>query len=105
MNEEQKVPILPRFLPKNPLLQGMPEHLKDPANFKKIYKAIYNAGVSMCDHAEVIEWAGCKKCQSKAWARKETMKKLGFRSGSQYLLWCRIHEQIKERVPLPKYNT
>lgn len=105
-NEEKPVvPVLPRYLPKNPILQGMPEHLKDPANYEKIRKAILNAGATPHSHSEVLQWSGCKTCQRKQWDRKEMMKKLGFKNGQQYLLWCRIHEQIKERVPLLKYNS
>lgn len=105
---EEEIPKnLPRMLPKKNLLASLPKYLKDPANYLKIRKALFEAGASTCDHAEVIEWAGCLKCQRKQWDRKETMRRLGFQNGRQYLLWARTHERILSlhRDPLPKYNS
>jgi len=91
--------------PKNNIA-SLPAYLKDPANYEKIQKAIFEAGASTCDHAEVIEWAGCMKCQGKQWERKETMARLGFQNGQQYLAWKRIHERIRSgrKVKIEKYN-
>lgn len=110
--EEQKEPIksplklLPRVLPPNPLLSGLPAYLKNPKNYEKVYKAIYNAGVSSCDHSEVLEWAGCSKCQARQRDRLLMMRKLGFTSGKQYLAWDRVHQQIRSnlKAPLEKYD-
>lgn len=99
--EDIKPNTFPKYKP-NPILAGLPDYLKDHANFKKIQLALLNAGATRHSHAEVLEWAGCKACQQKQWDRKEMMKKLGFRSGAQYLMWFKIHKQIDsmERVPL-----
>ena len=107
MSEEETAKKLPRRLPRNNLLASLPRHLKDPANYEKIQRAIFEAGASTCDHAEVIEWAGCVKCQRKQWDRKETMVRLGFQNGQQYLLWRRAHENIRSlrRDRLEKYNS
>ena len=96
----------PKKLPKNNI-SSLPRHLKDPANYEKIMKALYEAGASTCDHTEVLEWGGCLKCQRKQWDRKEMMARLGFQNGQQYLQWRRIHERIRNlrKDPLPKYNT
>ena len=104
--DEQVPKNLPARLPQNNLLVSLPRHLKDPANYEKIQRAIFEAGASTCDHSDVYEWAGCMKCQRKQWNRKETMRRLGFETGHQYLLWRRAHEQIRSlrRDPLPKYN-
>lgn len=105
--EEDIAKKLPARLPRNRLLDSLPYYLKDPANYEKIRKAIFEAGASTCDHAEVIEWAGCMKCQRKQWDRKETMARLGFQNGQQYLMWARTHERIRslQRDRLEKYNT
>ena len=112
MNEEEKpvpspIQIVPRYMPQHPLLRNLPKHLKDPANYEKIQRAIFKAGASTCGHGEVGEWATCKKCQRKQWDRKEVMERLGFVSGQQYLMWRRVHERIRDlkRDPLAKYST
>lgn len=94
------------FKPKiHPILAQFPPHLKDPRNYEKIQRELLNAGATKHSHAEVIEWAGCKDCQGREWNRKEVMVRLGFKSGTHYLVWRRIMETIKSRVPLRKYNT
>ena len=93
------------FKPKvDPVLASFPSNLKDPANFLKVKKAILDAGATRHSHAEVVNWAGGISCQRKQWDRKEMMKRLGFRSGQHYLIWCKIHEEIKRRVPLVKWK-
>ena len=88
------------------IVKNMPAHLKDPANFDKIQKAILEAGATSHSHAEMEAWAKCKKCQAALANRSQTMKKLGFETGTHYIIWKRIQEQMRmiERDPLPKYN-
>lgn len=94
--DKEKAKQLPKNL-SNPLVAKLPPHLKDPANFEKIQKALYDTGGSRCDsHNEVFEWANCKKCERRQWEKKELMKKLGFESGAQYLEWVKIHRRIQE---------
>ena len=104
---ESEFPKLPKKLPAQTILKSLPAYLKEPANYEKIQRAIYEAGASTCNHAEIAEWGKCKKCQLKAWNRKEMLYRLGFRSGTQYLMWKRTHERIRSlrRDRLPKYNT
>jgi len=96
---KDKIELKPKV---NPLIADMPKHLKDPANYKKIQKALLEAGATKHSHPEMIDWAGCKICQTAQWNRKEMMKKLGFKSGAQYMAWQKVHETIIKRVPLLK---
>lgn len=86
---------------------SLPEYLKDPKNFKKIRKALYEIMASKCDHSEVIEWATCVKCQKKMRDHAEFLRKLGFTSPAQYYAWRKIHEKIEEhqKVKYAKYNS
>ena len=84
----------------HPVLASLPDHLKDPANYYKIQKAILEAGSTKHSHGEIGEWAKCKYCQWKEWNRKETILRLGFKNGTQYILWKKTHEEIKRRMPL-----
>mgnify|MGYP001588727714 CR=1 FL=1 len=111
MNDEQLeqniAKNLPRKISTRDLVSSLPRHLKEPRNYEKVLKAVYEAGASTCDHSEVIEWYGCVKCQNKQKDRAETMRRLGFQNGQQYLAWRKIHEEIRsmKRVRLEKYNT
>lgn len=105
MNEDEKKPdVTPETFPTanaaKSVFAGMPEYLKDPANFERIQRAIFEAGASTCGHSELIEWSGCWKCQMKQKDRSEMIQRLGFRSPAQYLAWVKVHTVIKERVPL-----
>ncbi len=77
------------------LLAAIPAHLKDPANFKKIYTAIAEAGRTKHSHGEITEWAVCFQCQRRANDRLLMMKSLGFTSRAMYLTWLRIHQQME----------
>lgn len=90
---------------KVPVLMGLPEYLKDPASFPKVQKLLIQSLASKHSHGEVIEWATCVDCQKRFAGRGELLKKLGFKSNAQYRAWVKVHETIKERVVLPKYNT
>ena len=92
---------------KTALLSTIPVHLKDPANFEKIYTAIAEAGRTKHSHGEITEWATCVNCQRRANDRLLMMKSLGFTSKAMYLTWLKIHAQIDslKRDPLPKYNS
>lgn len=90
----------------NPLVASLPPHLKDPANYEKIRKVILQALAGGCSHGDMMEWAGCFKCQRRFQTRREVLKSLGFRNPAQYLAWQKIHEKILEiqKVKLTKYN-
>lgn len=90
------IPDLPKSLP-NPLLDSLPDYLKDHANFDRIQKEILNAGASPHSHGEVLDWKACKKCQVANWNRKEFMQRIGFRTGAQYMEWKKVHNAI-ERI-------
>jgi hypothetical protein len=88
----------------HPLLQMLPPHLKDPQNYEKIQKEIMASFVSNCGHNEMMEWANCKKCTKKMLQRRILLKRLGFKNAIQYMLWQRLHTEIKKRISLAKYN-
>ena len=107
MNEEQK-DITPDTFPKyapNPLLASLPPHLKDQANFDKIQRALLETLVCRKTHSDVVKMAECTKCTENMLVRRKLLKELGFQSVAQYMEWRKVHEVIKKRVPLPKYNS
>ena len=104
MSDKPDISQFQRASKTDEVLLSFPPHIKDPKNVKKIKKAILDAGATKHSHGEVVQWAACAECQKKQWDRKEMMKKLGFKSGSHYLIWCKIHEEITRRVPLVDWN-
>ena len=86
------------------VFDGLPEYLKDPKNYMKVQRAILDTLAGKCSHGEVIEWAACPKCQRRFAERSQIIRKLGFRSMSQYMAWQKTHQEIKTRMPLDKYN-
>ena len=102
MNEITKDTFAP---PKpSPIFNGMPEYLKDHANYEKIQKTIIETLAGNCSHSEVVEWAGCPKCQRRFAEKGNVIRKLGFRSIPQYMAWQKTHQHIKDRIRLAKYN-
>jgi hypothetical protein len=93
----------PQYQP-HALIASLPDYLKDHANYDKVQRALLDAGATRHSHSDILEWSACGSCQRKQWDRKEMMYGLGFKSGAQYMAWKKIHETIKKRVPLPKYN-
>lgn len=109
MTEKEKEPDVSTFkrLEPNPLIKDLPEYLKDFKNYQKVQKAIIVAGATKCSHAEMVDWAVCKKCEEARWNRKEMMKRLGFKNAAQYMAWRKIMEEISnlfKRDKLPKYD-
>lgn len=84
----------------HPLIATLPPHLKDPKNYYKIKKLIIESLAGKCSHGEAIEWAKCPKCQKRFAERTKILKSLGFKNPAQYLVWQKIHEEIKARYPL-----
>lgn len=97
---EEKPNIIP-FKP-NPLFLGMPDYLKDSANYEKIQKTIIEAGATKHSHGDLETFAACVPCQVKQHERAETMRKLGFRSGAQYMAWRKVMEMIRKPKRDPK---
>ena len=94
----------PKYRP-HPILASLPPYLKDHKNYEKIQKFIIESLASKHSHGEMMEWATCAACQKRFAERGAILKELGFKHPSQYMAWRKIHEHIKARVPLPKYNT
>lgn len=100
--------INPKTFPKktpHPLLKDLSDYLKDPANFDAVQLKLLHALASKHSHGEVLEWANCSDCQDNLKKHQDLMKDLGFISAAQYLAWKKVHETIKGRERLPKYNT
>lgn len=105
MAEEKITPeTFPRAGP-DPLLAGLPEYLKDLANYEKVQRALLETLATKHSHGDLATWAACFPCQRRMRDHAEMVRKLGFTSPAQYYAWHRIHRTIQRRVPLPKYNT
>lgn len=90
----------------HPLIASLPAHLKDPENFDKFQKLIYESLASKHSHGDIMEWGSCASCQKRFCERGAVLKKIGFKSAAQYMVWKRTHEMIKslKRNPLAKYD-
>lgn len=84
----------------NRILYGLPEALKDPANFPKIQKAILNTLQTRHSHGDMMEWSACRSCTEKMLERRLLLKRLGFRNARQYMAWRQVHEEIVKMYPL-----
>ena len=93
----------PKYKPHS-LIASLPPHLKDPANYKKIQRALLETLSTGHSHSEMEGWAKCLTCMNAVLAQKELMKRLGFKSPAQYMAWQKIHEVITTRVRGLKYN-
>jgi len=90
----------PKYKPGHPLLADLPEFLKNPANYEKIRRLILESIATSCTHSYILEFAKCRSCTEKMLERRALLKRLGFRSPKQFLMWRKVHEKIKERYPL-----
>ena len=91
---------LPKYTP-NRHLVGLPEHLKDPKNFKKIQKALIETVRSCVKlHSEPADIPKCTKCTEGMLERRLLLKRLGFKSSAQYMAWRRVHTTIETRIKL-----
>lgn len=86
------------------LLASLPDYLKNPANYLEVQKKILKTVYSNCGHSELLDWSKCSKCTNKMLERRKLLKKLGFKHPAQYMLWRRVHEEIKKRMPLVKWK-
>lgn len=83
----------------NPL-DGLPEFLKDPKNYKKVQKALLDTLSCGKLHSDPLQSMNCKKCTENMVKRRELMKKFGFKSAAQYMAWRKTHEEIRRMMPL-----
>ena len=89
----------------SPLLESLPDYLKEPANYYKVQKAIVDSVQTTCNHGDVLEMAECKKCTDMMLKRRKLMRELGFKNAGQYLAWKKVHEEIKAQYPLMDFKT
>lgn len=83
----------------HPLLEMLPDHLKDTRNYLKIKKEILNSVLSNCTHDSIAKMAECKFCSDKMMKRRMLLKRLGFKNPAQYQAWQKIHEEIIRLYP------
>ena len=104
--------ITAKTFPKaNRVTANMPEHLKDPANYQKIMKALLETLSCGKGHSDPLKMMECAKCTENMRTRKELMDRLGFKSPAQFMAWRKIMETMISRqegtlkkAPLKKYN-
>ena len=82
----------------NPLLKGLPQDLKDPANFERVQRALFAVLQSTHSHSEMFDWKNCFPCQQRVRDHKELMQKLGFRAPGQYPKWKKAHEMARKKA-------
>jgi hypothetical protein len=87
----------------NPL-DGLPEWLKNPANYSTVQKALLETMVCGKLHSDPSQSLNCQKCTDNMLTRRKLMEKFGFRSPAQYMAWRKTNEEIKSRMPLDMYN-
>ena len=97
------IPELPKKLKPN-VLDGLPQYLKDLKNYNKVRKFIIQELASKHSHSEIMQWAACPTCQRRFHERGYVLKKLGFKSPAQYMMWSKVHAEIRTRDPLAKYD-
>ena len=82
------------------VLAGLPEYLKDPANYKKIRKALLETLATTHSHSDILAWGSCVPCQHKIHDHAEMVRKLGFLSPAQYYAWRKVSEEVEKRTKL-----
>lgn len=89
---------------KNPYFDNLPEYTKDPKNFKKIQRALLETLACGRIHSEPSEVFHCKKCNENVMERRKLMAKFGFKDAAQYMAWRKVHETIREKMPLVDWD-
>ena len=88
----------------NPLLDGLPDKVKDPKNFEKIVDSIASTMASDHKHRTIKAFLACKRCQAKVEKRKAKMKEWGFRDYVQYQEWRKVMYYINNQKNLILYD-
>lgn len=78
----------------NPVFKGLSKTLKDPKIYKKVEKQLLKIMQAGHKHKNPSSWFKCKDCQIRFNEKRETLKKLGFKSLNQYLEWRKVMEII-----------
>ena len=109
---EQPKPQIDNKSRTSQLLKGLPKHLKDPANYEKIKKAISDTMIvkdtkleKACVHEDVHAMSLCPRCTKNMLARRVLLKRLGFKNPAQYRMWHKIHQEIRARYPLVDWKS
>lgn len=96
--------IYQKFKP-HPLVASLPAHLKEPANFETIKRAIAET-MQKCRkaHSVIGEMADCLACTRGMKERRLLLKRLGFKNPAQLRMWYKIHHKIAEKFPLVNWK-
>jgi hypothetical protein len=84
-------------LPVNPLLEGVPDKLKDTKEADKLERILAQIMYSDHKHREMRTFMKCKRCQEKVEKRRKMLEKYGFTDYQQYLTYKRVIELIKQK--------
>jgi hypothetical protein len=76
----------------NPILRGLPEHLKDPKSYKRVEQRLRMAMVSDHKHKDMKSFSECVRCRKKVKRKTEIMKEEGFKSYEQLMEWRRVQQ-------------
>lgn len=86
-----KLKDLPKTKKKpHPILEGLPEELKNHHKFLEIEKNLAQFLISSHKHKTPASYIKCEECQKRRTDRQEAIKALGFKSFQQYLEWKKI---------------
>lgn len=84
-----KISELPE-MKEHPVLEGLPDELKDFEKFKSVEERLRRVMVSDHKHTSAKAFAKCKRCKAKFDKRRSVLKEYGFKSYHQYLIWRRV---------------
>lgn len=82
----------------NPIFKDLPERLKDPENFHKIERELFEVLQSDHKHATVKQYVSCAWCNKKRELRQNKMKAMGFQGIEQYLEWRKVMGIISNKA-------
>lgn len=88
----------------NPVFKGLSDELKDPKNYKRIEKKLFNVMVSDHKHKAIAAFMKCSRCQEKFANKRALIKELGFESTNQYQNWKKIMGIIISKRDLVLYE-
>ena len=93
--EEVTKDTFPKYKP-NPLLESLPDAVKDPKNYDRIQRELLDTLASGHSHSELSDWVKCVACQGRVRDHKNMMVGLGFKKKGQYMAWKKTQEFIKK---------
>jgi len=84
-------------LPVHPLLEGIPDGVKNVEAYVVIERELFNIVKSSHKHKKIGVWMRCKQCQKRHVMQTERIVSLGFKDRAQYSLWRRVMDIIYKK--------